>query len=67
MSAIRGEGACPDKGKGVSSDADVRTFWCKNLRIFRNLWYVRTDKGGGGQFFTILCDVFYGRPLRLMT
>jgi len=23
-----------DKGKGVSSDADVRTFWCKNIRTF---------------------------------
>jgi len=25
-------------GQGGSSDADVRTFWCKKLRIFRNLW-----------------------------
>jgi len=29
-----------------SSDADVRIFWCKRLRIFRNLWCVRTDKRG---------------------
>jgi len=25
-------------------------------RIFRNLWCVRTDKGGGSQFFAILCE-----------
>jgi len=41
-------------------------FDAKYLRIFRNLWCVRTDKGvepvrtfaekgGGGQFFAILC------------
>jgi len=47
-------------------DADVRTFWYKNHRIFRNSCCVRTDKwgwasavicgqGGGGQFFAILC------------
>jgi len=42
-------------------------FGSKRLRIFRNLWCVRTDKGEGGvepariffgevgQFFTILC------------
>jgi len=30
--------------QGGSSGADVRTFWCKKLRIFRNLWCVRTDK-----------------------
>jgi len=27
---------------------NVRTFWRNNLQIFRNLWCVRTDKGGGG-------------------
>jgi len=57
------------KREGDSSDADVCTFWRKKLRIFRNLWCVRTDKGGrasvdighladkegGGQFFAILC------------
>jgi len=53
-----------------SSDADVRTFWCKKIRTFRNLSCVRkdkgvgqcghiSDKGGEGQFFAILC----GRPL----
>jgi len=31
--------------KGVI--ADVRAFWRKKLRIFRNLWCVRTDKGEG--------------------
>jgi len=30
-----------------SSDVDVRTFCCKKLRIFRNLWCVRTDKPEG--------------------
>jgi len=34
--------------KGSSSVVDVRTFWCKKLQIFRNLWCVRTDKVGGG-------------------
>jgi len=24
-----------------SSDADVRTFWCKKHRIFRNIWCVQ--------------------------
>jgi len=32
-------------GKGGSSDVDVRTFWCKNHRVFRNLWRVHTDGG----------------------
>jgi len=50
-----------DKG---GSDADVRTFWYKNLRIFQNLWCVRTDKRRasedifgqvGVKFFAILC------------
>jgi len=31
-------------GRGSSSDVDVGTFWCKNHRVFRNLWCVRTDK-----------------------
>jgi len=31
-------------------------FGAKKLRIFRNLWCVRTDKGGErGQVFAILC------------
>jgi len=30
---------------GDSSNSDVRTIWCKKLRIFRSLWCVRTDKG----------------------
>jgi len=37
-----------NKGGGRSSDADVRTLWCKKkLRNFQNLWCVRTDKEGG--------------------
>jgi len=47
--------------KRGSSVVDVRTFWCKKHRIFRNLWCVLTDKGGwvsanregGGSIF---CD-----------
>jgi len=35
------------RGEGCSSDAGVCTFWSKKLRTFRNLWCVRTDKGGG--------------------
>jgi len=59
---------------GGSSDEDVRSFWCKNYRVFRNLLCVHTDKGevevsqcehfadkGRGQFFAILCGHFYGR------
>jgi len=66
--------------KGVSSGADVRTFWHKKLRIFRNLWCVRMDKAGGrlsqcrhfsvkregGQFSRFCADVLYGRPLGLI-
>jgi len=57
---------------GGSSDADVRTFWCKKPRIFRNLWCVFTDKERGvesmrtveGVNFSRFCaDAFYGRPL----
>jgi len=33
-------------GGGGSSDADARTFDAKKLQVFRNLWFVRTDKGG---------------------
>jgi len=35
-------------GMRTSSVADVRTILYKKLRIFQNLWCVRTDKGGGG-------------------
>jgi len=56
-------------GRGVSSNADVRTFWRIQLQIFQNLWCVRTEKGGvepvqtffgkagRGQFFAILCGL----------
>jgi len=33
------------QGRGGSSDADVRTFWWKNLQIFQNLWCVSTTRG----------------------
>jgi len=63
-------------GRGRSADAGVRTFWCKNLRIFWNLWFVGTDKpfepvrtfcrqkGKRVNFFANLYGCFfYGRPL----
>jgi len=63
----------PDFG---SSDADVRTVWCKKLRIFRKFMVCPHGQGGGrlsqcghfankeeGQFFAILCGLFYGRLL----
>jgi len=43
-------------------------FWCKKLRIFRNLWCVRTDKGVEPvrtrevNFSRFCADVFYRRP-----
>jgi len=63
--------------KEDSSDADVRTFWCKKLRIFQNLWCVRTDsarkveqlrtfcgqRGRRVKFSRFRADIFYGRPL----
>jgi len=37
-----------DKGEGDSSDADVRTFWCKNIRFLEIYGvYARTRAGGG--------------------
>jgi len=38
----QGGGGLSSTDNGVSSDADVRTFWCKNLG-FRNLLCVRMD------------------------
>jgi len=42
----------------------------QKIQIFRNLRYVRTNKGvdqcgqeKAGQFFAICADIFYGRPL----
>jgi len=59
--------------RGGSSDADVRTFLRKKLRIFRNLWCflrkfkepVRTfcGQGRGVNFLRFCADAFYGRPL----
>jgi len=64
--------------RGASSDADVRTFWSKNLRIFEILVCPHGQVGGGlsqcGHFadkgvnFSRFCaDVFYGRPLSKAT
>jgi len=55
-------------GQRGSSDANVRTFWCKNHRIFRNLWCVRTGKGvepgGKAQIFAIVRTPFMDFPLQ---
>jgi len=45
QSGRSGDLSSADKGGKGSSDADVRTFWRKNRRIFRNLWCVRTGEG----------------------
>jgi len=71
----QGRAGCPMRtffGKGVSSDADIRTFSCKKLCFFRNLWWARADKGGwasadilqtrGRVNFSRFCAyIFYGR------
>jgi len=54
------EGGLSVRTRG-SSVADVHTFWCKKLGIFRNLWYVRTD--GGINFLRFCGDVFSGPDL----
>jgi len=68
---------CRQKEGRDSSDADVRTFWCKK-QTFRYLWCVHADKGervwatadifrtrGGWEciFLRFCVDVFYGWPL----
>jgi len=66
---------CGQGGDEGSSDEDVRTFWLKNLQIFRNLWCVRTDEGGlssavilrtrgRGSIFPDFVQMSYVRPLR---
>jgi len=64
-------------GQGERSVLQMQTstlFGAKNFRTFRNLWCVRTTRGGGlnqsGNFadkrvnFSQFCaDFFYGRPL----
>jgi len=37
------------RGRKGSSDADVRTFWCKKCRIFWNLWCVSSPHGQRGK------------------
>jgi len=67
MSAVRGDLSNADKGEGFS-DADVRTFWCKKQRIFRNYGVSARTRGEevepvrtvcGQEWKLILC----GRPL----
>jgi len=64
-----------DKGIGVSSDADVRTFWCKNFGSFEiygvsartrelsQCGHFSNKVGGGVNFSRFCADIFYGRPL----
>jgi len=68
-----GERVCPVRTFYVQGDfrCGCSHFFAQKLRIFRNLWCVRTDKGklsqcghfankGGGD--RIFADVLYGRP-----
>jgi len=51
---------------GCSSDADVRTFWCKKLGIFEIYDVSERTRGGRGVNFLRFCaGVFYGRPLTI--
>jgi len=76
MKDVRSPGGLPSPDKGGSSDADVRTFWCKKTMDFLNLLCVRTDggggvepvgtfcgQGGGGNFSRFCTDVFFGQLL----
>jgi len=59
------KGVCPKPTffeKEDSSDTDVRTFWCKTLRILRIM--VRPHGQGRGVNYSRFCaDVLYRRPL----
>jgi len=52
---VRSQGVCQvrnfwgQRGGGSSTTDVLRTFWCKKLRIFWNLWCDRTDKEGLSQ------------------
>jgi len=76
VSLIPKELGCPvwTRGEGLQMP-DVRSFWCKKFKDFRNLC-IRTDKGKGLRscrhfaykevwvnFLRFYVDVFYGRPL----
>jgi len=50
-------------GKGYSSDADVRTIWCKNFGIFEIYGVSTRTRGEGVNFSRFCADVFYGRPI----
>jgi len=58
------------RGERGSSDADVRTFWCKKLQRTRrrglNLFGHFSDKEKGIIFFAILRGRLYGWPLMLL-
>jgi len=77
-SAVRGGGVCPVRifrGQGGSSDANVRTFWRKNIGFVEIYGVSARDKGvepvltfcvqggGRGNFSRFCVDVFYGQPL----
>jgi len=56
------------QGGWVSSNADVRTFWCKKRRICRNLYSVslRTGRGVEPSVRTREREVNCGRPLLMV-
>jgi len=56
-SAIRSKRGFVQCGKEGYSDADVRTFWCKNFGFFRFTVYPHGQYGkkGGESFFAMLC------------
>jgi len=47
-SVVRGEAVCPVRTREGVFTCGRPHFLAKKLRIFRNLWCVRMDKGGGG-------------------
>jgi len=65
MSAVWGRGFVQCRhfsDKEGSSDADVRTFFCKKFRFFKIYGVSLRSRGGGDQF---IADVLYGRPLEV--
>jgi len=51
-----------DKEEEVLQMRSSALFGAKKLRIFRNLWCVRTD--GVVNFSQFCADLFYGRPIQ---
>jgi len=62
---VRSQGVCPvrTRGGGGFFSCGRPHFLEQKTWIFRNFWYVRTDKGEGGQFFAIFCGCFLWNKL----